>query len=44
VERYVQGQWIVEAGLGFLLSVAFAAAMYYFIERHMATLRRRLQR
>jgi len=44
VERYVQGPWIVEAGLGFLLSVAFAAAMYYFIERHMATLRRRLQR
>jgi peptidoglycan/LPS O-acetylase OafA/YrhL len=43
VERYVEGPWLVHASLGFALSVAFSVAMYLLVERHMGTLRRRLQ-
>lgn len=41
VHRYVEGGWAVQAGLGFALSVAFSAAMYFLVERHMAALRRK---
>jgi peptidoglycan/LPS O-acetylase OafA/YrhL len=30
------------AAIGFVLTVAVSAAMYFFVERHMAGLRRRL--
>jgi peptidoglycan/LPS O-acetylase OafA/YrhL len=42
VERYVHGSWWVHASLGFLLSVAFSAAMYFLVEKRLAALRRRL--
>jgi peptidoglycan/LPS O-acetylase OafA/YrhL len=41
VERHIGGSWLLQAVLGFALSVAFAAAMYLLVERHMATLRHR---
>lgn len=43
VERYVHGSWWVHASLGFLLSVAFSAAMYFLVERRLGALRRRLR-
>jgi peptidoglycan/LPS O-acetylase OafA/YrhL len=42
VERYLGGPRPVVVLLGFLVSVAFSAAMYFLVERRMAQLRRRL--
>jgi peptidoglycan/LPS O-acetylase OafA/YrhL len=42
VSRYYHGSAFVRGMLGFALAVAFSGAMYYLIERHLATLRRRL--
>jgi peptidoglycan/LPS O-acetylase OafA/YrhL len=41
---YVGGSQILDALLAFAAAVAFAAAMYYLVERHLAALRRRLHR
>ena len=42
LKKYVPwGMW-PRAGLGFVLTVTISAAMYFFVERHMAALRRRL--
>lgn len=37
------GKW-PRAAVGFVLTVAISAAMYFFVERHMAALRRRLHK
>lgn len=39
---YVGGSHVLDAVLAFIASVAFAAAMYYLVERHLAAVRRRL--
>lgn len=44
VKKYVPLPMYPRAVIGFVLTVAVSAAMYYFVERHMATLRRRLHR
>jgi len=41
---YVGGSQVLDALLAFVGAVAFAAAMYYLVERHLAALRRRLHR
>jgi peptidoglycan/LPS O-acetylase OafA/YrhL len=44
LRKYTElGKW-PRAAIGFALTVAISAAMYFFVERHMATLRRRLHK
>ena len=43
-EYYLGGSQVLDALLAFAAAVAFAAAMYYLVERHLAALRRRLHR
>lgn len=42
VHRYIEASMPVRAVLGFILAVAFSSAMYFFVERHLGALRRRL--
>lgn len=41
---YIGGSRLLDAIVAFVAAVAFAAAMYYVVERHLAALRRRLHR
>jgi peptidoglycan/LPS O-acetylase OafA/YrhL len=43
VERFIHGPWIVHAAIGFVLSVAFSAAMYLLVEKKLGALRHRLR-
>ena len=42
VSKYVGGSRLLVGILGFAVAVAFASAMYYLVERHLALVRRRL--
>jgi peptidoglycan/LPS O-acetylase OafA/YrhL len=42
VKKYVALPMYPRAAIGFVITVALSAAMYFFVERHMAALRRRL--
>jgi peptidoglycan/LPS O-acetylase OafA/YrhL len=42
VKKYVALPMYPRAAIGFVITVAVSAAMYWFVERHMAALRRRL--
>lgn len=42
VDRYIDAPMLIRAICGFITAVAFSSAMYFFLERHLGALRRRL--